>query len=129
MSGFSLNAYSYNGLISGGSSKLHVPVQPAAVLYAQFDHVSGFAARSNQNGVSISKIHILNSLLNQAISMRTAPKTESVPEVENLDDTQIDALIQNYQQQIQNSIEMAQATGYGLAGAAPQTGALFSLDV
>lgn len=129
MSGLSLNAYSYNGLISGGTTKLHVPVQPASVLYAQFDHVSGFAARTNQNGVSISKIHILNSLLNQAISMRTAPKTEPLPEVENMDDNQIDALIQNYQQQIQNSVQMAQTTGYGLAGAAPQTGTMFALDV
>ena len=91
---FSLNAYSYNGIVSGGSPKLHVPVQPASVIYAQFDHVSGFAAKANQAGISVSKIHILNSLLNQVISMRTSPKPEiPKPDTSNLTQSQLDSLI------------------------------------
>ncbi len=127
---FSLNAYSYNGIVSGGSPKLHVPVQPASVIYAQFDHVSGFAAKANQAGISVSKIHILNSLLNQVISMRTSPKPEiPKPDTSNLTQSQLDSLIKDYSKQVTSSIHTAQATGYGLAGAMPEPGAVFSLNV
>ena len=40
----SLNAYSYGGILSGSSGKLYVPVNPASVIYSQFDHISGVAS-------------------------------------------------------------------------------------
>ena len=47
-----LSPYSYNGIASGGASgKLYVPVNPANVIYAQFDHISGVAAKKGQHGV------------------------------------------------------------------------------
>ena len=58
-----LSPYSYNGIASGGASgKLYVPVNPANVIYAQFDHISGVAAKKGQHGVSITKIQILKKL-------------------------------------------------------------------
>lgn len=122
----SLNAYSYNNFVSGAGGKLYVPVKPSSVVYAQFDHVSGFAAKSNQNGVSVSKIQILNSLINQLVSMKNTPKVQ--PDV-NMTGDQMDAMIENYQGQIQASMQMAQATGYGLAGVKPQAGQMFSFDI
>lgn len=127
MGAVTLNAYSYTGIIAGGSSKLYVPVKPQNLIYSHFDHVSGVAARPNQGGVSISKIQILNSLLNQLISMKGKPKLDV--ETEQLDSKQLDALIKTTQGQIQTSVQIAQATGYGLAGAAPEAGAIFALDV
>lgn len=127
MSAVTLNAYSYTGIISGGSSKLYVPVKPQNVIYSHFEHVSGVAAKPGQGGVSISKIQILDSLLNQLISMKGKPKIDV--EMQKLDDQQLEALIQKTQGQIQTTIQIAQATGYGLAGAAPQAGAIFALDV
>jgi hypothetical protein len=58
-----LNPYSYHVSSSGASGKLFVPVNPSAVIYAQFNHISGIAAPKGQNGVSLSKIQILNSLI------------------------------------------------------------------
>lgn len=130
VNGISLNAsnFNYSGVISNaGHGKLYVPVSQQNVIYAHFDHVTGVAAKPNQQGVSISKIQILNSLLNQLISMKNQPKINVAPE--NMDDSQLDALIQSTQSKIQTNIQVAQATGYGLAGVAPQTGAVFSLDV
>ena len=129
VNGISLNANSYNytSVISGGQGKLYVPVSQSNVIYAHFDHVTGVAAQPNQPGVSISKIQILNSLLNQLISMKSQPKLNVAPE--NMDDSQLDALIQSTQSKIQTNVQMAQATGYGLAGVAPEAGAVFSLDV
>jgi len=130
VNGISLNAsnFNYSGIVSSsGHGKLYVPVAQQNVIYAHFDHVTGVAAKPNQQGVSISKIQILNSLLNQLISMKNQPKINVAPE--NMDDSQLDALIQSTQSKIQTNIQVAQATGYGLAGAAPEAGAVFSLDV
>ena len=130
VNGISLNAnnFNYSGVVSnGGHGKLYVPVARDKVIYAHFDHITGVAAKPNQKGVSISKIQILNSLLNQLISMKSEPKLNVSPE--NMDDSQLDALIQSTQTKIQTNIQVAEATGYGLAGAAPQAGAVFSLDV
>ena len=129
VNGVSLNAnsYNYSGVVSSGHGKLYVPVAQSNVIYAHFDHVTGVAAKPNQQGVSISKIQILNSLLNQLISMKNQPRPNVSPE--NLDDSQLDALIQSTQSKIQTNVQIAQATGYGLAGVAPQSGAVFSLDV
>ena len=130
VNGISLNAnnFNYSGVVSnGGHGKLYVPVAEQNVIYAHFDHVTGVAAKPNQKGVSISKIQILNSLLNQLISMKSQPKLNVKPE--NMDDSQLDALIQSTQSKIQAHVQIAEATGYGLAGVAPQNGAVFSLDV
>jgi hypothetical protein len=129
VNGISLNAsnFNYSGVVSSsGHGKLYVPVAQQNVIYAHFDHVTGVAAKPNQQGVSISKIQILNSLLNQLISMKNQPKINVAPE--NMDDSQLDALIQSTQSKIQTNVQVAQATGYGLAGVAPQAGAVFSLD-
>lgn len=134
VSSISLNAYSYNGIVSGTGSKLYVPVSPASVIYAQFDHISGVAAASHQNGISVSKIQILNSLLNQLITMRAQSSSTSESENLNIDSIQnnssnshIDQLIKNYQRQILETVETAQSTGYGLAGASPEAGVLFDI--
>ena len=100
----SLNAYSYGGILSGNSGKLYVPVSPSSVIYSQFDHISGVASPSPERGVSVSKIQILNSLLNQLISMRNQPKMQFSDDG-SLDSDQMESLIQNYQSQIQNEIE------------------------
>lgn len=128
VNGITLNAnsYNYSGLVSGGQGKLYVPVNPSNVIYAHFDHVTGIAAKPDQKGVSISKIQILNSLLNQLISMKSEPKLDV--ETEKMSDSQLDALIQSTQTKIQTNIQIAEATGYGLAGAVPAPGAVFSLD-
>ncbi|WP_296332890.1 hypothetical protein [uncultured Treponema sp.] len=129
LNGISLNAnsFNYSGVVSSsGHGKLYVPVAQSNVIYAHFDHVTGVAAKPNQQGVSISKIQILNSLLNQLISMKNKPKLDA--KAEEMSDSQLDALIQSTQSKIQTNVQIAQATGYGLAGAAPQSGAIFSLD-
>ena len=94
----SLNAYSYNGIVSGSSGKLYVPVSPSAVIYSQFDHISGVAADEGDNGVSVSKIQILNSLINQLITMRNEPKM-TLKDDGSMSDGELDSLIQNYQAQ------------------------------
>lgn len=116
-----INAFSYGNSFatSGAAGKLYVPVSKSALMYSHFDHVSGVAAKSGQNGVSISKIQILNALIDHLSTVKSQPKYS----ITDISDDQADALIKNYQQQIQQA---AQTTPY-IAGAKPQAGEIFTL--
>lgn len=119
-----LNPYSYPVSANGLSGKLFVPVNPSAVIYAQFDHISGIAARNGQHGVSVSKIQILNTLIENLSRIKSNPDTQKVLQVS---EEQADALIENYQQQIAQAVQASQAA-FALNGARPNAGALFSID-
>ena len=120
-----LNPYSYHVSSSGASGKLFVPVSPSAVIYAQFNHISGVAAQKGQSGVSISKIQILNSLIENLSKIKGAQnsKTKSV----KLTEGQVDVLIEKYQKEIARSVQASQAQ-FMLNGAKPEAGALFSIQ-
>ena len=117
------NAYSYSGAVgsSGAAGKLYVPVSKSALLYSHFDHVSGVAARSGQEGVSISKIRILNSLIDRLSTIKNQPK-ESITDIS---DDQAQVLIEQYQKQIQQTVAQQ---SFILAGAQPMAGELFQID-
>lgn len=120
-----LNPYSYHVSSSGASGKLFVPVSPSAVIYAQFNHISGVAASKGQSGVSISKIQILNSLIENLSKIKGAQNspTKSV----TLTKAQADVLIEKYQKEIARSVQASQAQ-FMLNGAKPEAGALFSVQ-
>ncbi len=127
--GITLNATSYNSLFANSSSgRLYVPVKPNAVIYSQLSYVHGTAAKPNQKTVSLDKIHILNRLIDQLVSMNK--EALSKDDVLALTDKQKDAIIENYQQQIHQAIAAAsQPETYGLAGLIPEPGAVFNIAV
>ena len=115
-----LASFSYsNSSIVAAAGKMYVPVSKSALLYSHFDHVSGVAAGNGQNGVSISKLRILNSLIERV----SAIKNEPAKPVKDLSPDQADALIQNYQKQLQQALQ----TPYILNGAQPLAGDIFTL--
>lgn len=116
------NAFSYSGALtsSGAAGKLYVPVSKSALLYSHFDHISGVAARSGQQGVSISKIRILNTLIDRLSAIKNQPK-ESISDIS---DEQANVLIENYQKQIQQAAQ----NPYIMNGAQPMAGSLFQID-
>ncbi len=115
-----LAGFSYsNSSIVAAAGKMYVPVSKSALLYSHFDHVSGVAAGNGQNGVSISKLRILNSLIERV----SAIKNEPAKTLKEVSPDQADALIQNYQKQLQQALQ----TPYILNGAQPQAGDIFSL--
>ncbi len=115
-----LASFSYsNSSIVAAAGKMYVPVSKSALLYSHFDHVSGVAAGNGQNGVSISKLRILNSLIERV----SAIKNEPAKPVKDISPDQVEALIQNYQKQLQQALQ----TPYILNGAQPLAGDIFSL--
>ncbi|OJF77154.1 MAG: hypothetical protein BKP49_03190 [Treponema sp. CETP13] len=124
-----LNPNTYSHFIQGGiaNGKLVVPVAPANVIYSQLKHISGISTKSSTNdGVSISKVRILNTLIDRLVTMnQKLPKTDNPME---LSENQVDALIKDYQQKIKNTVAVAQANPYSLSGGTPpSTGSLFTL--
>ncbi len=118
----------YTNLVSSGTirSKIYVPVSPGLVIYSQFEHVSGIAISGNQKGVTITKVSILNALIDRLIDMKQKPEIPS--EKTALTDDQVDALIKNYQSQIKDSLNLAQGNPYALGGGTtPQAGVLFNI--
>lgn len=120
-----LNPYSYHISSSGACGKLFVPVSPSAVIYAQFNHISGIAAPKGQSGVSISKIQILNAMIENLSRIKGVQNTPK--KTVHITEAQADALIQNYQKQIAQSVQASQ-TQFMLSGAMPQAGSLFSVN-
>ena len=119
------NSAALSRISSAAAGKLYVPVDPALVGYSQFKNVAGVAAAKGQSGVNISKISILNTLIERLSSL----KQQTAPDTSQLSDHQIDALIDDYQTRIKNIVSIAKNNPYVLAGAGmPQSGALFSLS-
>lgn len=115
----------YRNISSSNAAKLYVPVSKSVVLYSHFDHVSGFVAKNGQNGISISKIQILNTLIDHLSSI----KSGKIPAaVKNSTPEQIDSMITNYQTQIRQAVKAADSVPNGVAGARPEPGVLFSIN-
>ena len=115
------NAYSFSGAIDSAAGKLYVPVSRSALLYSHFDHVSGVAASNGQQGVSISKIRILNSLIDRMAAIKNQPRQS----ISDISDDQAQVLIEQYQKQLQQTVSQQP---FILAGAKPMAGTLFQID-
>lgn len=124
----SLNASTYGNLFISGTGSLAVPVSPSAVIYSQFNHIHGVAAPSGQQGIPVSRLRILNTLIDQLVMM----KNKSVITKEqamSLDEDAQDDMIKLYQKKVQDSLnKAAQPNSYGLAGLLPEPGSMFTIS-
>jgi hypothetical protein len=113
--------------MSAGSSALggrvSLPVAPSLYIYSHFRHVSGVPAPEGARGVTINKLKILDVLIEQLNRIRKQGTARS-PGLETISDEQIDALIEQYEQQIRSTQAASRAASFT---AAPQTGLMFNL--
>lgn len=121
-----LTPTSYSAYTSSlGTGKIYVPVKPSEVVYSQFEHVSGVAVNKEQAvGVPLSKINILNTLIDQLVQFKKDVTTPKLPA--DLSDSQVDTLIKDYQNQIQTALSVAQQSPFGIAGKVPLTGVILN---
>lgn len=122
----SLRSLSYDMMpnVSYGG-RTHVPVKPSQYVYSQFQYVAGYPAPNGQSGVSIDKLKILNTLIDQLITMKQKDITPKIEAQGEISDKQIDALIKQYQEQIQVTTATAENLPY--KPAMPQTGTVINL--
>lgn len=127
--GYGLNVATYQRAYSGASGALYVPVKPSATIYTQFEHVKGTPVARGERGVPVNKVTILNTLIEQLVSMKGKRIPHSKESVTGLTDEQQDELIKSYQKEIETTIAVAsQPKTYGFAGLMPEAGTVISIS-
>ena len=112
-------------ITAAAHGRMSLPVAPSAYIYSHFKHVSGVPAPEGVRGVSISKLKILDALIEQLNRI----KEQKVPAFSprgKMSEEQIDALINQYETQVRQASTAQTAAPYKSASPAPQS-ALFNL--
>jgi hypothetical protein len=107
----------------GGRTSL--PVAPSSYIYSHFRNVSGVPAPEGVQGVTISKLKILDVLIEQLNQVKKRPEPVYNP-ANAMSDKQIDALIEQYENQIRQAKAASAVMPYKPSPAAP-AGALLNL--
>lgn len=105
-------SYAYS---AGSSGRVAVPVSPAQLLYSNFKNVSGVAS-AGASAYTLDKLKILDTIIERLRSVKNQPRIER--EAKGLSDERLDALIQQYGEQLHAA--MLASTPYGKpAGVVP----------
>jgi hypothetical protein len=104
---------------------MSLPVSRASYIYSHFRHVSGVPAPEGGRGVSITRLKVLDTLIEQLAQIKKQPKIDAG--ALSPTDDRIDALISQYQGQIKAAQAAREAMPYVPAPTA-QAGALFALS-
>ena len=108
------------------SGKVSVPVSPSSYIYSHFEHVSGVPAPDGVDGVNISKLKIINTLIDQLSRMKQQAEP-SIYMTEEESEIHMNALIEQYQNQIRTIQEANANNPY--ASTTPLLGVVFSISV
>lgn len=121
----SLSTLSYAAMSSiSAGGRAYLPVDTHQVVYSHFQYVSGVPRNKDQNGVSIGKLKILNTLIDQLIKMRENARNDKLLSV-NTDEATLDSMIEYVNQKIHTEITLSQNTGY--TSTVPQSAYLLDL--
>ncbi len=110
-----------------GSGKASIPVSPSNYIYSHFKHVSGIPAPDGMQGVSISKLKVLDVMIERLSKMKQQPEMNSLQGRE-MSDKQIDALIETYKNEMKQAQIASKAMPYKPSPDI-STGMLFNIAV
>ena len=113
--------------IANQGGKMSLPVDPASLIYSHFEHVSGIPAPQGTQGVAISKLNLLDVLIEQLNQIKKGSvSSDMMAQSEHMNPRQLDAVIENYKNQIRQAKAASAAMPY-LRSPSAQSGAVFSL--
>jgi hypothetical protein len=107
--------------------KTSFPVDPSSLIYSHFEHVSGVAAPEGSQGITISKLNLLDVLIGQLNKVKSPPQTarfNATPS--DLNAPRFNKLIENLTSQIRQAKSASTAMPY-IPSPSAQSGAVFSL--
>jgi hypothetical protein len=102
---------------------MSLPVAPSSYIYSHFKHVSGVPAPEGVRGVAITKLKILDVLIEQLSQIK---KRGDIGAGGPVSDDRIDVLIEQYESQIRQAKAASVSMPYNPAPQAP-AGAVFNL--
>jgi len=109
------------------SGRMAMPVSPSSYIYSQFKHVSGVPAPEGVKGVNINKLKIIDALIEQISKMKNMPEFSAIDSEENISDKRINALIEQYNNQVKNIRAAGMNNPY--AQVSSLIGAVFSISI
>ena len=109
-------------MAASGSGRMSLPVNPASYIYSQFKHVGGVPAPEGTRGVTVTKLKILDVMIEQLSQMKKQPELNT----KDLSNEQIDALISRYEGQIKAATAASNVMPYAPA---PQAAAGILFDI
>ena len=112
--------------------RISLPVSESSYIYSHFQHVSGTPAPDGVRGVNITKLAIIDSLVEQIARMKKDPEPVSglslLSGMEDQDwEKRLSVIIDQYQSQLRKIQEASEGNPY--APAAPLAGTLFNISV
>lgn len=119
-SGYSLG---YSQMASAQGGRIGLPVSSRSVLYSYYKHVHGYSAKDNSPTVPISKIRILNNLIENLSKLKgDSSLKSSLAGAEKLSSEAVNNMIDSYSKELHRVVSAAQ-TGFN----ATETGLVVSL--
>ncbi|GMO36185.1 MAG: hypothetical protein Ta2F_12100 [Termitinemataceae bacterium] len=113
LGGIFSTSYARASLNNSQAGKLAVPVSQGSYIYSQFKHVSGVVAPEGVNGAPVSKLKILDSIIDRLIQMRKNNDTvTSINQNADKSDAMLDVLIEQFQSQIKQVSAASAAMPY-----------------
>lgn len=94
---------------TSGGGKMSFPVDSSSLIYSYFQYVSGTAAPEGTQGLSISKLNLLDVLISQLNRLKKSGA--SIPQPA-LPPEGIDAVIENYNRQIKEIKSASESMPY-----------------
>jgi len=111
---------------SRSGHRVSVPVQPAQTVFAQYRYISGVPAESGQRTVPLSRVQLLNALIDNLQRMKKDPAY--APESLDASPARTDALIKQYAQELHQAMQSIPES-FGTFGGASGAGMVFNLAV
>ena len=100
--------------IAANGSRMSLPVDPAFLIYANFEHVYGTAAPQGTQGVAISQLKLLNTLLGRLAQGSSDAAAAALPQYEGaeMSAAQVEAALETLRSQILQTQEASAAMPY-----------------
>jgi hypothetical protein len=111
-------------LSASAGGRVSLPVSPSSYIYSQFKHISGIPAPEGVEGVSVSKLKIIDSLIAEIVRLREMPKPSYGPQGESAEE-RFTAMVEQFQEQVRRAQAENAASPY--QAASPEQGMVFSV--
>jgi hypothetical protein len=109
---------------SRSGHRMSVPVRPSQTVFAQYRHISGTPASSGQSTVPLSRVQLLNSLIDNLQRIKKTPGYS--PEMAKTSPERAEALIKQYASELHQAMKAAPVP-FGTMGGSSGSGLVFSL--
>ena len=106
--------------------RVSLPVAPSSYIYSHFRHVSGIPAEKGVQGISISQLKMLDSLIGEIERLNEHPRPSYDIQSENAE-KRFNAIVENLQRQVRSAQAVNAANPY--PATSPDMGIMFNLSV